>query len=87
MRKVKLGDIYTLKLPNNEYAFFHVHHGEALGVYKHRGKSLEDIPIKEDFEFFVYVYKYVFKSFIYIQNKPFQNEVSISRRRTAYWPR
>ena len=76
MRRRKLGDVYSLKLPNEEYVFLHLYQGTALGIYKQRGRSIEDMPSEEEIGFFVYVYDYVFKSFEFVKNVPFENEDS-----------
>lgn len=73
-RRVKTGDIYTFPLPTGEYAFVRVFQGSAVAVYEHRGKSKEDLPKEEKYEFFVCVYKHVYRNWEFVMNQPFQDE-------------
>lgn len=73
-RRVKIGDVYSIKLPNDEYAFVRVFQGPAIGVYKQRGSAPDDVPEADEYDFFVYVYKHVYRKWHYIQNKPFNSD-------------
>lgn len=51
----KLGDIYAIPLPDDTFAFCRVLQSAGAAFYKHRGKTAEDIPLTEEYEFTVYV--------------------------------
>ena len=73
-RRIKLGDIYSFQLPTGEFVFVRVHQNAVIGIYKQRGKSLDDIPPNEEFDFFVCVYKHCYRNWHYVENRPFQND-------------
>ena len=73
-RRIKVGDIYTFQLPNGTYAFIRVHRDGAIAVYQKRGDSSEDLPMQEDYEFFVCVYRHVYRNWQFVENRPFVNE-------------
>ena len=74
-RKRKLGDVYAFILPNGQYAFAHVLQEAAIGVYKHLGTSLNDLPTdNNEYMFIISVYRSVFSKWIFIANRPFETE-------------
>ncbi|MCF6409724.1 Imm26 family immunity protein [Pseudalkalibacillus salsuginis] len=60
-RRLKIGDVYAIPLPNEKYAFGKVFKA-GFGIYEHIGDSIEDLPEKEVFQFNVSVYKDVLTS-------------------------
>ncbi len=75
-RKLKIGDVYAIPLPNGNYAFGKVFKDAGLGIYKHIGDSTEDLPETEEFQFNVGVYKDVLTSdkWQIVDNRPFSSE-------------
>lgn len=75
-KKVKLGDVYAIPLPNGMYAFGRVMRDAGISIYKYIGNSVEDIPKTEEVQFVVGVYKDVLQSGIWtvVCNRPFNNE-------------
>lgn len=70
----KLGDVYAIPLPNGTFAFCRVLQSAGAAFYKHRGKNTEDIPLTEEYEFTVYVYNHAFREWVFVVNRPFENE-------------
>lgn len=56
-RKIKLGDVYRIKLPNDQYVFGRTFEEYVLAIYNHRSFDPNDLPQEESYEFFVGVYK------------------------------
>ena len=74
-RKRKLGDVYAFILPNGQYAFAHVLQEAAIGVYKHLGTSVNDLPTdNNEYMFIISVYRSVFSKWIFIENRPFETQ-------------
>jgi hypothetical protein len=75
-RRVKLGDIYAIPLPNGMYAFGRVMRDAGIAIYKYIGSSVEDIPKTEEYQFIVGVYKDVLQggAWTVVGNRPFNNE-------------
>jgi hypothetical protein len=75
-RRLKIGDVYAIPLPNEKYAFGKVFKDAGFGIYEHIGDSIEDLPEKEEFQFNVGVYKDVLTSGIWeiVDNRPFPSE-------------
>jgi len=72
-RKLKLGDVYAIPLPNGKYAFGRAFWDGAIAIYEHIAESVEDLPLSEDYQFIVGVYEYVLKSgeWPFVGNRPF----------------
>lgn len=75
-KRIKIGDVYAIPLPNGKYAFGRIFKDGCIGIYNHIGGSIEDIPMAEEYQFIVGVYEYVLKSgaWTVIENRPFKNE-------------
>lgn len=75
-KRIKIGDVYAIPLPNGKYAFGRKFKDAGIGIYKYIGVSIEDIPKDEEYQFIVGVYEYVLKSdaWTVIENRPFKNE-------------
>lgn len=75
-KRIKLGDVYAIPLPDGRYAFGRVFDDGGIAIYKYIGNSIEDIPNQEDYQFIVGVYKYVLQSgdWPIVENRPFINE-------------
>ncbi len=75
-KRIKLGDVYVIPLPNGKYAFGRVMRDAGFAIYKHIGNSIEDIPKNEEYQFVVGVYKDVLQCGIWkvVDNRPFNNE-------------
>ena len=73
-KKVIVGDVYAILLPNGRFAFARVFKGSNIGVYECISNSIEKTPSQEKYMFFVGVYKNVFSKMRFITNKPFENE-------------
>jgi hypothetical protein len=48
-RRRKIGDVYAIPLPNNKFAFGRTFNDAGIGIYKHIGKNIEDLPKNEDY--------------------------------------
>lgn len=75
-RRLKLGDVYAIPLPNGKYAFGRTFNDASIAIYKHIGDTVEEIPDAEEYQFTVGVYDYVLKSgeWTLVDNRPFENE-------------
>lgn len=73
-RKIKPGDIYSFQLPNGEYVFIRVYRDAAIAIYKQRRNSPDDLPDKDEYDFFLCVYRHVYRNWHYVTNHPFQTE-------------
>ncbi|WP_138419646.1 Imm26 family immunity protein [Aquibacillus sediminis] len=75
-RRLKIGDVYAIPLPNEKYAFGKVFKDAGFGIYEHIGDSIDDLPDKEEYQFNVGVYKDVLTSgkWEVVDNRPFSNE-------------
>ena len=56
-KRLRLGDIYEIPLPNGKNAYGRLYREYTLGIYKSRCDSVDELPSKEEYEFFVGVYK------------------------------
>ena len=75
-KKVKLGDVFAIPLPNSKYAFGRRYRDASIGIYKHIGVDVNDLPQQEEYQFIVGVYDDVLKSgkWPIVDNRPFKNE-------------
>ena len=75
-RRVKIGDVYAIPLPNETYAYGRVFKDAGIGIYKKISKNIEDIPMEEEYLFNVGIYKDILQNgeWIFIINKKFENE-------------
>lgn len=56
-KKLKLGDVYCIPLPNGKIAFARLFKEYTLAVYKKMYSDISDLPVSEDYVFIVGVYK------------------------------
>lgn len=56
-RRLKLGDIYTIPLPNGKIAFARLFKEYTLAIYKSIYLDASELPQNEEYSFFVGVYK------------------------------
>jgi len=80
-RRIKLGDVYAIPLPDGKFGFGRRFMDASIAIYKHIGEIIEDVPLNEEYQFTVGIYDYVLKSdeWPIIANRPFENE-------EAAWP-
>ena len=74
--RVKIGDVFAIPLQNSKYAFGRRYRDASIGIYKHIGVDVDDLPLQEDYQFIVGVYDDVLKSgkWPIVDNRPFKNE-------------
>jgi len=75
-KRIKLGDVYAIPLPDGRFAFGRRFKDASIAIYRYIGKSVEDIPQDEDYQFIVGVYDDVLKSgqWTVVINRPFEDE-------------
>ncbi|MBT2740712.1 Imm26 family immunity protein [Bacillus sp. ISL-77] len=75
-KRIKIGDVYAIPLPNGKYAFGRIFKDAGIGIYKYIGESIEDIPKVEEYQFIVGVYEYVLKSgdWTVVEYRPFKSD-------------
>lgn len=56
-RRLKLGDIYEIPLPNGINAYGRLYKECTLAIYKVRCNDISELPEKNEYQFFVGVYK------------------------------
>ncbi len=73
-RRIKLGDIFCIPLPNGKFAFARLFKESTIGVYKNIYTNFKELPLTEEYEFFVGVYKDVLQDGIWeiVENRPFK---------------
>ncbi|MFI8685750.1 Imm26 family immunity protein [Rossellomorea sp. NPDC077527] len=75
-KRIKIGDVYAIPLPDGKYAFGRIFKDGGIGIYKYIGDSMDDIPKGEEYQFIVGVYEYVLKSgdWTIVENRPFKRD-------------
>jgi len=75
-KKIRVGDVYAIPLPNKKYAFGRVFKDANIAIYKHIGDALDDLPMDEDYQFIVGVYKDVLQSgkWLIVDYRPFDDD-------------
>ncbi|WHX98041.1 Imm26 family immunity protein [Neobacillus sp. DY30] len=75
-KRIKIGDVYAIPLPNGKYAFGRIFKDAGIGIYKYIGVSIDDIPRVEEYQFIVGVYEYVLKSGVwtFVKYRPFKSD-------------
>ena len=56
-RRLKLGDIYEIPLPNGKNAYGRLFKECTLAIYKLRGNDVSELPNEESYECYIAVYK------------------------------
>ena len=80
-RRLKLGDIYEIPLPNGKNAYGRLYKEYTLAIYKTIGSSVDELSDNEDYQFFVGVYKDLLQDgeWKVVGNRSFESE-------EAAWP-
>ncbi|MCB2362509.1 Imm26 family immunity protein [Clostridium estertheticum] len=75
-KRIRLGDVYAIPLPDGRYAFGRLFKENSIAVYRHSGINLDDISKEEDYRFVVAVYKDVLQDgkWIIVGNRTFKND-------------
>ena len=60
-KKIKIGNVYAILLPDSTYAFGKIYKDGCVGFYKERALNKKNLPKYEDFQFIVGVYKDVIR--------------------------
>jgi hypothetical protein len=78
-RKLKLGDVYAIPLPDGNYAFGRTFWDGAIAIYEYISTNIEELPPTENYQFIVGVYEHVLKSgeWPVVDNRPFNNDEEI----------
>ncbi|WP_413379269.1 Imm26 family immunity protein [Paenibacillus taichungensis] len=76
LKRIKLGDLYAIPLPNGKFAFGRRFKDANIAIYNYMGNTFEDKPQQENYQFIVGVYDDVLKSgdWPVVENRPFVNE-------------
>ena len=61
-KRIRLGNIYAIPLPDGRFAFGRRLKDACIAIYKHLGESVENVPEEGDYLFVVGVYDSVLKS-------------------------
>jgi hypothetical protein len=74
--KIRIGDVFAIPLPNENYAFGRLFKENCIAIYHHVGVSKKDIPTTEEYQFIVGVYLDVLTSgkWTVIDNRPFKTD-------------
>ena len=75
-KKIKLGDIFSIPLPNGMYAFGRLYKEYTLAIYKEKSKYNNKIPENKKYDFFVGVYSDILTNgkWTVIGNIPFAHD-------------
>lgn len=75
-KRIKLGDIYAIPLPNAKFAFGRTLKDASIAIYNVISDTIEEIPQEEEYQFIVGVYDDVLKSgdWPIVENRPFPDE-------------
>lgn len=75
-KKHKVGNVYTIPLPNGCYAFGRLFQDNIIAVYHEVGDSPLNAPSTEDYQFFVGVYSSTLNKWKVIGYRPFLSDSS-----------
>jgi len=75
-KKLVLGDIYEIPLPNGLNAYGRLYREYTLAIYKKRCKSVLQLPPENEYEFFVGVYEDLLHDgeWKLVESRPFATE-------------
>ncbi|MGL5694611.1 MAG: Imm26 family immunity protein [Peptostreptococcaceae bacterium] len=75
-KRLKLGDIYEISLPNGLNAYGRLYKESTLAIYKKICLNIDELSEEEEYEFFVGVYTDLLKDGIWkvVGNAPFGSE-------------
>ena len=79
-KKMKVGDILAIPLPNHKYAFGRIFKDSCVAYYKKIGESIDDIPDTEDYQFIVGTYQKLVKGNIwtFVEHRPYKSEDEVT---------
>lgn len=71
--KMRLGDVYEIPLPNGRVAFARLYKEYTLAVYKNFYTDISELPLSEEYSFFVGAYKDLLQDgeWKIVSNRPF----------------
>lgn len=70
-KKIKIGNVYAILLPDSTYAFGKIYKDGCVGFYKERALNKKNLPKYEDFQFIVGVYKDVIREWELVDFREF----------------
>ena len=72
----KIGNVYAIPLPDGKFGFGRYYKDGAIAIYTHIGRSIDDVPQSEEYQFIVGVYNHVLTrgEWPIIENRPFEKE-------------
>ena len=75
-KRIKLGDIYAIPLPDGKYAFGRAMKDAGIDIYKDISNNPHDIPTVEEYQFIVGLYRDVLQSgeWQIVDNRKFNSE-------------
>lgn len=75
-KRLKLGDIYEIKLPNGKRAYGRLFKEYTLGIYTGFYDNFEEVPENAVYYRFIGVYKDILQDNVWriVGNRPFKNE-------------
>lgn len=75
-RRLKLGDIYEISLPNGKKAYGRLFKEYTLAIYREICSDFDKLPEKEEYQFFVGVYKDLLQDGVWriVGNRKFNRE-------------
>ena len=75
-KRLKLGDIYEIPLPNGKKAYGRLFKEYTLAIYEKICSSIDELPNTEDYQFFVGVYKDLLQDgeWKIVGNRKFEND-------------
>lgn len=79
-KRIKLGDIYAIPLPNGKFAFGRRLKDASIAIYNVISDTIEELPQEEEYQFIVGVYDDVLKSgdWPVVENRPFPDEEGVA---------
>lgn len=75
-KKLKLGDIYSIPLPNGKVAFARLYKEYTLAIYQNMYNDISELPVNEEYSFFAGVYKDLLQDgeWKVVANRPFNSD-------------
>lgn len=75
-RRLKLGDIYEIQLPNGMKAYGRLYKEFTLAIYKKICNSVSELPEENEYSFYVGVYKDLLQDGVWsvVDNRKFESE-------------
>lgn len=79
-KRVKIGDVLAIPLPNGKYAFGRIFKNSYVAYYKKIGENINDIPTTEDYQFIVATYQYLTKGKIWeaVERRPYSTDDEVT---------